>query len=256
MNEILEGNQTEFKLELVFTNTRKFEKAIPLTNSSLVAKHCQIEHDSAKVLIKKYRDKFNELGTSDKKGFVKALDLKSVGRKGTKTFSQYYELNENQVNFLITLFKNTPQVVDFKFKLVKEFSLMKDIIQTQLIERRITKEHRRIMTDAIQERIGNDSREYIKYTNMCYNVLFGRTAYQIKEEILKQELAKCETEEAKKKVHKDIQTIVRDYFTDKELKSIERIESEVATLIRIGMSEDQIKDSLKTIYPSVVYILV
>lgn len=38
----------QLKLDYVFTNTRKVNKAIPLTRSDVVAEHCGIEHDSAK----------------------------------------------------------------------------------------------------------------------------------------------------------------------------------------------------------------
>ena len=184
------------------------------------------------------------------------MDLKSKGKNGIKGYKVWYEMNENQVNFLITLFKNTEQVVEFKFKLVKEFSIMKDILQVQRIERQIGIEHRRVLTDAIQECIGDNGKEYAKYTNMCYRILFGKTAMEIKEEILKQELAKCDNEDQKKKINKDIQKIVRDYFTDKELKSIERIENECATLLRINMRNDKVKSTLKQIYPKVQYVII
>jgi len=252
-----ENEQIEqIQLDYVFTNTRKVEKAIPLTNSEVVAIKCGIQHKNTKELIKKYMDKFNELGNRDRKGSVEPLRLKRRGKNGTKNYKTWYELNENQVNFLITLFKNTKQVVEFKFKLVKEFSIMKDILQVQKIERQIGKEHRRVLTDAIQECIGNDGIEYAKYTNMCYRLLFGKTAMEIKNEILNQELNKCEDEEQKVKINKDIQKIVRDYFSDKELKSIERIENECATLLRIGMREGKVNSTLKQIYPTVQYVII
>lgn len=252
-----ENNQIEqINLDYVFTNTRKVEKAIPLTSSDVVAQNCKIEHRAAKQLIKKYIDKFNELGNRDKKGNIELMHLKCGGKKGTKNYKTWYELNENQVSFLITLFKNTKQVVEFKFKLVKEFSIMKDILQVQKIERQIGKEHRRVLTDAIQECVGNNGIEYAKYTNMCYRLLFGKTAMELKNEILKQELDKCDNEDQRIKINKDIQKIVRDYFSDKELKSIERIENECATLLRIGMRDDKVNSTLKQIYPVIQYVII
>lgn len=202
-----EAEVEQLRLDYVFTNTRKIDRAIPLTNSEVVSEQCGIDHDSAKKIVKKYIDKFNELGTRNKKGGIEPIDFKSVGKNGTKTYKTWYEMNENQVNFLITLFKNTEQVVEFKFKLVKEFSVIKDILQIQKIERQIGKDHRRVLTDAIQECVGNDGREYAKYTNMCYRILFGKTAMEIKEEILKQELMKCKTDEDKKRINKDCYTL-------------------------------------------------
>lgn len=254
MSEELENEQ--LKLDYVFTNTRKINKAIPLTRSDVVAEKCGIQQESARKLIRRYISKFNELGNRNKKGGIEPMDLKSKGKNGIKGYKVWYEMNENQVNFLITLFKNTEQVVEFKFKLVKEFSIMKDILQVQRIERQIGIEHRRVLTDAIQECIGDNGKEYAKYTNMCYRILFGKTAMEIKEEILKQELAKCDNEDQKKKINKDIQKIVRDYFTDKELKSIERIENECATLLRINMRNDKVKSTLKQIYPKVQYVII
>jgi len=61
-------------------------------------------------------------------------------------------------------------------------------------------------------------------------MLFGKVATEIKEDILEEELSKCENDEDRKRVTKDIDKIVRDYFTDKQIKSIERIENECATL--------------------------
>jgi len=246
----------QLKLDYVFTNTRKIDKAIPLTNSEVVAEKCGIEHRATKQLINKYMDKFNELGNRNKKGGIEPLHLKCRGKNGTKNYATWYEMNENQVNFLITLFKNTEQVVEFKFKLIKEFSVMKDILQIQRIERQIGKEHRRTLTDAIQQCIGNNGSEYAKYTNMCYIMLFGKVATEIKEDILEEELSKCENDEDRKRVTKDIDKIVRDYFTDKQIKSIERIENECATLLRIGMRVEKIRETLKGIYPSIVYIIV
>ncbi|EPY2271288.1 Rha family transcriptional regulator [Clostridium sporogenes] len=258
IKEIEKQEQLEF--ELVFTNTRKIEKAIPLTRSDVVAEKCGIQHKNTKALIEKYVDKFNELGNRNKKGGLEPLRLKRHGKNGTKNYRTWYELNENQVNFLITLFKNTPQVVEFKFKLVKEFSAMKTIIQTQIIERQIGKEHRRVLTDTIKECIGNngylDGSVYAHYTNMCYRKLFGKTAVEIKDNILKQELDKCENESERNKINKDIQKIVRDYFTHKELKSIERIENECSAFIRIGARGEKVEQMLNQIYPNIVYAIV
>jgi len=95
-----ENNQIEqINLDYVFTNTRKVEKAIPLTSSDVVAQNCKIEHRAAKQLIKKYIDKFNELGNRDKKGNIELMHLKCGGKKGTKNYKTWYELNEQQTNF-------------------------------------------------------------------------------------------------------------------------------------------------------------
>lgn len=244
----------QLSFELVFTETRKLTQAIPLTKSDIIAEQCGIEHDSVKSLIKSYKNKFDEFSTIIKKGVKEPLDLKSSGRKGTSSYKTWYNLNENQTNFLITLLKNTPQVVELKFKLVKEFDAMKEILLSQEMERRFGKEQRRLFTDAVQEKFGNDGLVYADYTNLCYKLLFGKTATEIKAHILEEELAKCSNSKERNKVNKDIGKIVRDYFTEKELADIKKIESECATLIRLGISKEKIYDMLKTLYPQPIYV--
>ncbi|MBU3186593.1 Rha family transcriptional regulator [Clostridium estertheticum] len=248
------GEQLSF--ELVFTSTRKMSKAIPLTRSDDIAGQCGIEHKNTKALIEKYILKFDELGREDSKTNKEPLRLKRHGKNGTSAYKVWYELNENQTNFLITLFKNTEQVVELKFKLVKEFSAMKTILQAQIMERTMGKMQRVILTDAIQDKFGNDGIKYAKFTNLCYRMLFGKTAIEIKEMVLNEELAKCTTPDEIKTVNKDIDKIVRDYFTDQELKDIKRIESECATLIRLDMDLVKAETTLRTLYPTTKYIKV
>lgn len=238
----------QLKFDLVFTNTNKITKAKPLTRDDQIAIACGIQVNSARKLINEHKEKFDELSEEYFKGKKQPLDLKSIGRNGTKGYKTYYELNENQTNFLITLFKNTPEVVELKFRLVKEFKAMKDILLAQEMERRMGKEQRRLFTDAIQERHGNEGVKYAEYTNLCYKKLFGKTANEIKEQVLITELNKCKTEKERRKVQKDITKIVRDYFTEKQLTDIKRIESECATLIRLGMDIKTISETLDKIY--------
>ncbi|WP_058994020.1 Rha family transcriptional regulator [Sarcina ventriculi] len=246
----------QLRFELVFTETRKVTQAIPLTRSDVIANQCGIDHNSVKSLIELYKDKFDEFSDTFKKGIKQSLDLKSTGRNSTSSYKTWYNLNEKQTNFLITLLKNTPQVVELKFKLVKEFNAMREILLIQEMERRMGKEQRRLFTDAIQEKFGNEGIVYAEYTNLCYTLLFGRTAIEIKNDILEKELDKCTTIKERNRVLKDIAKLVRDYFTDKELADIKKIESECATLIRLGMSKNDIYNALKTLYPQPTYILI
>lgn len=249
----MDNNEQELKFELVFTDTRKINKAIPLTKSDIIADQCKIDHNSIKKDIAKYKDKFDELNEVIIKGVKQPLNLKSSGRKGTESYKTWYNLNENQTNFLITLLKNTPEVVNLKYKIVKEFDSMKSILLAQILERRVSKQQRRFLTDAIQEKFGNNGSIYAEYTNLCYKLLFGKTAIEIKNYICNQELSKCTTEEERKKLNGDIETIVRDYFTEKQLSDLKKIESECATLVRLGIEKNRLIEMLKVIYPNPIY---
>ena len=67
-------------------------------------------HESTIKLIRRYQPQLEQFGL---------LDFKSESSGGRQT--EYAILNEDQATFLVTLFRNTPTVVAFKVKLVKEF---------------------------------------------------------------------------------------------------------------------------------------
>ncbi len=89
-----------------------------LTTSILIAKAAGQEHRSVMNLIRKYKNDLEEFGTC---GFE--VQNSKSGRP-----LEYACLNEQQVLFLVSLMRNTPTVVDLKFKTVKEFYRMKDAL--------------------------------------------------------------------------------------------------------------------------------
>lgn len=84
-----------------------------ITTSLAVADGCDISHQSALKLLRKYRTEFEELG------FLGFQIQENRGTQGAPT--EYAELTEDQATFLITLFRNTPTVLRFKLRLVKAF---------------------------------------------------------------------------------------------------------------------------------------
>jgi hypothetical protein len=82
------------------------------TTSLIVSKNCDNRsHESTIKLIRKYQSDFEEFGK---------LDFKSdLNTQGSAT--EYADLTEDQATYLITLFRNTPKVREFKIKLVKAF---------------------------------------------------------------------------------------------------------------------------------------
>ena len=95
-----------------------------LVSSLVIAENVSYEHRAVIQLINSYKIDFEELG---------ALHLKCIGTNGTNTYKTWYDLNENQVTFLLQLMKNNEYTVKFKLTLTKAFSMMKSkLFQKQL----------------------------------------------------------------------------------------------------------------------------
>jgi len=91
-----------------------------LVSSLVIAENVSYEHRAVIQLINSYKIDFEELG---------ALHLKCIGTNGTNTYKTWYDLNENQVTFLLQLMKNNEYTVKFKLTLTKAFSMMKSKLQ-------------------------------------------------------------------------------------------------------------------------------
>lgn len=91
-----------------------------LVSSLVIAENVSYEHRAVIQLINSYKIDFEELG---------ALHLKCIGTNGTNTYKTWYDLNENQVTFLLQLMKNNEYTVKFKLTLTKAFSIMKSKLQ-------------------------------------------------------------------------------------------------------------------------------
>ena len=92
--------------ELVF-----IKKEDCFTNSLIISEGIKISHSSLKKLIKKYYDRIKSKGT------LRISNLESTGGR----CEEIYWLNQNQTIFLISLCKNTDEVVDFKDHLSSAF---------------------------------------------------------------------------------------------------------------------------------------
>ena len=116
------------------------------TDTFIIADGTENKHKNVKELIVKYEKQFKSLGT------LYVLNGESSGGRP----EQYYELNEPQSAFLMTLLRNSDKVVDFKLKLVKEFYAMrKFILERQTADwqqaRLQSKQTRLQETDAIKQ---------------------------------------------------------------------------------------------------------
>lgn len=147
------------------------------TDSASLAAGLNIEHRSLVSLLKTH---------SEIKSFS---DIKKIKRRVWKKEIDVYLLSELQASLLIALMKNSPEVINFKIKLVEEFYRMRQIISTKasneknlewLSIRSETKAMRRECTDIIQKFIsyakdqGSKSAEkyYMNFSRMELTGLF------------------------------------------------------------------------------------
>lgn len=104
--------------DLVFINP-KGKDMEPYTTSELLADCTGINHRRVRDAIRKYK--------SDLESFGKVGAYQTTLKSGQHVPG--YKLNEPQATFLLTLFKNTPVVLEFKKELVRQFYAMREYIR-------------------------------------------------------------------------------------------------------------------------------
>lgn len=134
------------------------------TDSLIIAKHSGVDHRKVKSLIRKYRSRLQGFGKLSSPCEVESTG----GRKAT-----YYELNEEQATFLITLMKNTEAVVSFKANLVSEFYKMRKFIAekqtaTWLETRQQGKLTRKAETDVLKQLVEYAKEQGSGHADMLY----------------------------------------------------------------------------------------
>lgn len=134
------------------------------TDSLIIAKHSGVDHRKVKSLIRKYRSRLQGFGKLSSPCEVESTG----GRKAT-----YYELNEEQATFLITLMKNTEAVVSFKANLVSEFYKMRKFIAEKqtaawLETRQQGKLTRKAETDVLKQLVEYAKKQGSGHADMLY----------------------------------------------------------------------------------------
>jgi Rha family phage regulatory protein len=123
------------------------------------------------------------------------------------------------------------KAMKFKLAYIKQFNVMEKALQGKLIEREKGIAVRQSLTKALQLSTENErmhGHAYSNYTNCIYKVLFGMTASQLKE---KYNVGKNE--------------LLRDFFSENQLKAIQSMESMVSGLVDCGWGYDQVKDFIE-----------
>lgn len=109
------------------------EQGCPKTTTLQIALGLGVKHENVIKLVRSYMPDFAEFG---KVGFKIQPRLKGQHGGGDVP---YFELNEQQATFLMTLMRNSPKVIEFKKTLVKAFFTARALLQTDyfsLVEQR------------------------------------------------------------------------------------------------------------------------
>lgn len=200
--------------ELVRLTTQDVGKAIPITDSLIIAEKYQVLHKTVTNTIRKYFKDFEEFGK------VKHYNNALESNKETMIFV----LNEEQFYLLVTYMKNTEVARFYKKEFIKQFSKMKKELMARLETRHIAVSVRKNLTDTIKKCLSDESNfkkfSYGTYTKLVYKKIIGKDVKKIKEE---RNVKENEN--------------VRDYFTIEELDKIQELESKIATFIEFTNTE-------------------
>lgn len=213
-------------MELVRLSTQDVSKAIPITDTKIISEKLSISHRAIKKHIKERKDYFLRFG------LLVACATESTGGRPEEILS----LNEEQATFLMTLLKNTDEVVEFKFRLVKAFYIMKNELQFRKETRNISVKVRKELTSVIKDNCideGNFKRfAYSNYSKLVYKKVLGKDVKKLKEE--------------RKLKEKDN---IRDFLTLEEIERVQEVESKIATLIEswkmLDLTDKEIYEKIK-----------
>lgn len=98
------------------------------TTSVAVAVNVNLPHPTVIKLVRRYQAQMTELGALRFEVSNSGFEIRNSTR-GRHT--EFAFLNEDQAAFLMTLMRNSEDVVRFKLRLVKEFSRMKAALQSR-----------------------------------------------------------------------------------------------------------------------------
>ncbi|MDU6347779.1 MAG: Rha family transcriptional regulator [Clostridium sp.] len=199
---------------LVFLEPNKID-AVPFTTSDVIAEYALVQHHTITRLIQKYESDFECFG-------ILRFQIEEI--KGRGQPQKHYRLNEEQATLLVTYLKNTEPVRAFKKELVRQFYLMRTELQKRQIAKLDRKPIRRELTDVIQSNPEHGKWDFKLFTDLAYKTVLGKNAAQIRKE---RGAGKKDT--------------ASDYMTAEELKSVTRLEYQIAALKELGMDYQQIK---------------
>ncbi|GEO65051.1 Rha family transcriptional regulator [Companilactobacillus nantensis] len=202
--------------ELVFVNDALISSK-PFTTSEIIAKQMHLKESTVIHRINQYRDRLEHFGKIEFKSIIE----RNSGAGRPKKFAQ---LNEQQATLLITFFKNTKVVADFKENLVRQFYDMRQEIIKRRIYKEIDKPVRRTLTDTISKWQYFNKWSYKAITDLICKAITGKTT-----KILKLDRG-CGTD-----------VVGTDIYTSKEMAMYHVLESKVIKMLNNGNTYEQIK---------------
>lgn len=186
------------------------------TDSLVIAEGSGVTHKKLKMTIQKHKKELERFGK-----LSAPYQTESSGGRPT----EYYALNEAQATFLITLLKNTPQVVDFKAELVSQFYKMRQFI----LERQST--------------IWKDTREYGKVTRKAETDILKKLVDYAREQ--GSEHADMYYVTYSRLANKAVGITNRDEATVQQLNNLSLAENVILRVIDMGIATNK---HYKTIY--------
>ena len=194
----------------------------PFTTSEVIAECAGVKRDTVQKLIQRHEKDLREFG---KVGF----EIRPLSGSKTGQTVKAYHLNEQQATLLLTFLRNTHVVIEFKKELVRQFFAMrKELMNIKAIKAE-RKPLRTSMTDAIKALPDSPHKQfkYSQYTDLAYTAALGRTARQLRKER-----------------GADKGATASDYMNADELAAVASMENRISVLLDVGMSYQQIKNSL------------
>lgn len=203
--------------ELVFKTTA-LSTAEPYTTSEVIAEYSENSHHAIQQLIKKNKTALERFG-------ILAFEMRKL-KPGRGAKAKIYHLNEQQATFLITLLKNTPNVVAFKFELTRQFYATRQELHERHKLRLEDKTKRKTLTNAVKEwkHKGNYPHPYSMLTNLLCKVTTGKTCKQFKNE--------CNADKT---------TPITELMNVNQLEKYKQTENKMIALLSLNADYQQIK---------------
>jgi len=200
----------KIRSDLVRLTTQDVSKALPVTDTAIVAEKLGIKMKSLNDMIVRYRDEFEEFGK---------LTRFEIARDSQRAVTSF-ELNEGQFLTLVTYAKNTEKARYWKRQFVKQFIFIRNELQARKETRHISVQVRKSLTDSIKENVVDEghfkSFAYSNYTKLVYKKVLG-----------------MKVKEFKSKLNLSKNDKVRDFLTVEQLEQVQEIESKIATRIEV-----------------------
>ena len=226
-------------------------KALPyLTNDMVlsveqVSNYYEVSNEAIKTVIKRHRDELEEDGISTMVG-EELKDFKQILTevhgasqlpigKRTASLTIVTKRAMLRIGMLLTTSPIAKKVRNYLLDCEKETSQEKQI---WIAKREAGKIDRKRMTTAISNYVPESKNKrfaYPNYTNMIYQVIFGKTAKEMREE---RGFTKNDA--------------LRDSFTGEELSKVDTCETITTALITLGFGFDYIKEQLRNKYTKVI----